>query len=366
MAHYNIVIVGAGPAGSCLARLLSLIPNLSVAIVDARRLDCPFDGSSRIKSCGGLVAPDAQKALACMDMALPKHVLVTPQLFAVRTIDITTGLERYYQRFYMNLDREAFDRWLFAGISSSVTSFLSTSVVTIMPEANGHTVQCSDGTLLHARFIVGADGANSVVRRKLFPPLPVDRYISIQERYTAPTSSPHFAAFFDATLTDYYGWGLPKDMEYLLGMAFPEGKGAKQAFEQFKQRIHTFGYNLGTPHTHEATLLLRPGCLPGSGIRPDNTACLLGEAGGYVSPSSAEGFSYAFRTAAALYRSLTMTQKSVTSEQFFPDVCRLHKKLMWPIRLGLWSKSIKRQVLYRPLPREIVMRSGINSLYIQT
>ncbi len=75
--EFDIVIVGAGPAGSCLARLAARLPGLRIALVDARALDSTYAGTGRIKSCGGLMAPDAQKAMALMDMALPSRLLVT-------------------------------------------------------------------------------------------------------------------------------------------------------------------------------------------------------------------------------------------------------------------------------------------------
>lgn len=39
-------------------------------------------------------------------------MLVDPQIFAVKTIDLRSRLVRHYQRFYINLDRDKFDRWL--------------------------------------------------------------------------------------------------------------------------------------------------------------------------------------------------------------------------------------------------------------
>ena len=47
--------------------------------------------------------------LAAMGMGLPARVLVGPQLFAVRCIDLEHGLVRYYQRHYMNIDRGRLD-----------------------------------------------------------------------------------------------------------------------------------------------------------------------------------------------------------------------------------------------------------------
>lgn len=363
MADFDIIIIGAGPAGSCFARLAAGISGLRVALVDARALDTPYTGKGRMKSCGGLLAPDAQKALACMDMVLPAHLLVTPQLFAVRTLDLPSGLEHYYQRFYLNVNREDFDRWLFASVDSRVQKFLGSTVKSISPDATGHSLVCDDGTRLHGRFIVGADGANSVVRRKLFPHLHVQRYISIQERFPRALYKAHFAAFFDQRLTDYYGWGLPKGDEYLIGAAFPAAAGAEEKFTAFKERIQPFGYATQAPLCRETTLLLRPNAMPPCSVHENGTACLLGEAGGYISPSSAEGFSYAFRTAQVLYRSLRQTRKNSAASDYFSDVCRLHARLMQPLRWILWTKILKKQVLYRPSLRRLVMRSGLQALH---
>jgi len=61
------------------------------------------------KCCGGLLAPDAQGMLSRLGW-VAKSVLQEPQLFVVRAIDVPHRLERYYQRHYINMDREQFDR----------------------------------------------------------------------------------------------------------------------------------------------------------------------------------------------------------------------------------------------------------------
>ena len=71
---YNIAIIGAGPAGATLARLLA--DRYKVLLVDKRRLTTDSDGKSSVKCCGGLLAPDAQGMLSKMGLGLPKSVLV--------------------------------------------------------------------------------------------------------------------------------------------------------------------------------------------------------------------------------------------------------------------------------------------------
>jgi len=103
---YDIAIIGLGPAGATLARLLD--SSFSVVAIDKK-----VDRETGFrKPCGGLLSQDAQKALSRFDLTLPKDVLVDPQIFAVKTLDIKTGIIRHYQRFYINLDRHKFDLWL--------------------------------------------------------------------------------------------------------------------------------------------------------------------------------------------------------------------------------------------------------------
>ena len=104
---YDIAIIGAGPAGSTLARLIG--SKYKILLVDKRPLQDTVDITLTGKCCGGLLAPDAQQVLGEMGLGLPQSVLVSPQLFVVRTFDLQANLERYYQRFYLNLNREAFD-----------------------------------------------------------------------------------------------------------------------------------------------------------------------------------------------------------------------------------------------------------------
>ena len=101
---YDVLIVGAGPAGSTLARMLGG-RGRRILLLNGQTPGKP-------KVCGGLLAPDAQKVLAAFDLTLPKSVLVDPQIFSVKTIDAEADLVRYYSRFYINADRGKFDDWL--------------------------------------------------------------------------------------------------------------------------------------------------------------------------------------------------------------------------------------------------------------
>ena len=87
---YSVIIVGAGPAGSNLARRIDS-KNHDVLLIDGAKQKGP-------KVCGGLISPDAQDLLAEYDISLPNEVLASPQLFSVKTIDLELEDIQYYRR----------------------------------------------------------------------------------------------------------------------------------------------------------------------------------------------------------------------------------------------------------------------------
>jgi len=188
---YDLAIIGAGPAGATLARLVG--ENYQVLLVDKRSLPADPYHISAGKCCGGLLAPDAQRLLSRLGLGLPRKVLVEPQIFVVRAVDLTTGLSRYYQRFYMNMDRARFDAWLRRLIPPAVDMRLGCQLVGFTRRSDYFELNLKEGgKLRHERVkvLVGADGAYSKVRRLAFPnhPLPpgLHRHSGVGGGHNAP------------------------------------------------------------------------------------------------------------------------------------------------------------------------------------
>jgi geranylgeranyl reductase len=352
---FDIAIIGAGPSGSTLARLLSA--RYRVLLVDRRNLSVDEPTPRFRKACGGLLAPDAQAMLARLGLGLPQSVLVGPQLFVVRTLDLQTSLERYYQRFYFNLDRERFDRWLASLVPDTVDRRFATEFRALHREPSGYrlTLHNAEGTMdVRARILIGADGARSKVRTlgvSAWPAAPRE-YLAVQEWLEADATPPWFSVVFDPELTDFYGWTIPKGNSILLGAALPGGADARARFEQLKERLTRHGFTFGPVQRREGHPILRPR-LPGGSPRLPEGLLLIGEAGGFISPSSAEGFSYAFQSALVAAEVLEEGLEAVA-----PRFTRATAGLRNHLRL----KNLKAPFMYNPYLRHAVMASGLKHL----
>lgn len=345
---YDIVIIGAGPAGSTLARLLD--KEYSIAVIDKKRLD----EKGFHKPCGGLLATDAQKALSRFGLTLPKEVIVDPQIFAVRTIDLDSGIARHYQRFYINLDRHKFDLWLKSLIPKHVTVFDDTTCTLIARQENGYHIEYVQNGMKHtiaARYIVGADGANSMVRRYLYPNKRIRNYVSIQQWFTEMNPKPFYSCIFDSKNTDCYSWTISKDGYFIFGGAYPKHR-CRKRFDDQKKVLENLGICFGKVLKTESCLVLRPSKLGDFCTGKDNIF-LIGEAAGFISPSSLEGISSAINT--GYYLSEILNAKTSN------PVATYRRKTLF-LRLKLYLKVLKSPFMYFPLLRRLVMASGIHSL----
>lgn len=345
MKKVDAAIVGLGPAGAILTRLLP--KDLSVAAFDRK-------GSGWQKPCGGLLAPDAQKILATLGLTLPHGLLVDPQIFSVRTIDLETGLQRHYQRFYLNLDRARLDAWLRSLVPEHTEVHDDCCVTAVTPEDGGWRVDFRENGKLQslwARYLIGADGAASIVRRTVFPKTHIRSYVAIQQWFTDKNPKPFYSCVFDPKATDCYSWSISKDSYFIFGGAYPPNH-CRDRFEDQKRRLSELGIVFGEPLKTEACLVLRPAHMSQLCTGTDNVF-LIGEAGGFISPSSLEGVSWALESAIMLRDALI----SDDPRRSYDRACRA-------LRRKIGVKLLKCPFMYDPSLRKLVMKSGLQSIEV--
>lgn len=351
MKHYDIAIVGAGPAGSTLARYLE--EKYKVLLIDGRKLDETPDKS--IKNCGGLISPDAQKALASFGLAIPKSVLVTPQMFSVKTIDFDNNLVQNYQRNYINVDRELFDRWLIS-LASCDRAFGFRFKGAVKRDSIYELTLSKNGKkeMITADMIVGADGANSRVKKLLQSQKKPKRYISTQEWFKNSTNLNEYVAMFDSEVSDFYSWIIPKGEHIIFGTAIEEGKNASYHHNLQKQKLNRAGYNLTNSIKKEGSFLLRPMGSKDICLGEDKIA-LVGEAAGFISPTSAEGISYAMLSANSLGEAIVENRE---------NFLKLYSKKTAFLKRNIDFKMLKYPAMYNRIIRKVVISSKIGTIKI--
>ena len=354
---YDVAIIGAGPAGATLARLIG--DQYRVLLIEKRRLPDRSDGFSAIKCCGGLLAPDAQMMLSKLGLGLPRSVLEDPQLFVVKSIDLHQGLERYYQRHYINMNRKKFDSWLLSLVPPAVDIRTNSRLKSYVAENNHFKlafVHEKRNFVEKAKILIGADGAKSKIRaqsspRHLYP----QKYVAIQEWVERKNDFPYFTSIFDRKITDYYCWTIPKGNYLLVGAALHPKEKPAQKFRHLKTKLKAYGMNFGKTVFRAGTLILRP-VKQNQLLTGKKGVALLGEAAGWISPSSAEGLSYAFRSALMLAEALQSAPNGF-EKRYYEKTRRL--------RRNIFLKNLKSIAIFNPALRKMVMNTGLQSIAVR-
>lgn len=344
--RYDIAIIGAGPAGAAFAKELSRkAPQLQVLLVDGQ-------GESNKKVCGGLLAPDAQEMFAKLNLTLPTDILADPQIFDVETIDLVQKCVRNYQRHYLNMDRYAFDKWLVSLIPDRVDVY-NGRCMKLSREGDGFVLDL--GTqIVKSRFLVGADGASSVVRRTFFKDKPM-KYVAIQQHFACKNPAlPPYSCIFDPETSDSCSWTIRKEEVIIFGGAFHK-KNCRAAYEKQRQRLEEYlGLSFGQPIKTEACLVTSPRKWRDFKVGSDGVF-LIGEAAGFISASSFEGISSALLSARLLAEAFGASPNGA-------EILRIYAKSTKKLKFKLYTKIQKRKVLCSPFLRALVMKSGVQSM----
>jgi geranylgeranyl reductase family protein len=352
MDRFDVLIVGAGPAGSFAAEQLARA-GVRVALFDGRPPGEP-------KACGGGVTSKALKAwphlldavgrtIDELDMYSPsgKHLhLKLDEPFAVYSrIAFDTFLRERARAagaevFAEKVSARGFKRA--AGKTSS--SEASLDPVAIAPGSDtdaGWIVHTQSGAEFHTKYLVGADGANSAIAKKLAGPLPPAE-MEVAFGYRAPLPKSVEAATVVAFLPKWvgYAWAFPRLDHVSFGIATTQDEfdhekldallwdfmvsyyevaqvGSSSPRMRLWRREHDIAQTNSLRHTAERYAARIPGLAPRTW--DTRKACgdgwaLLGDAAGFADPVTGEGIYYAIRSA-ELFAETYLAGEPMTYEQ---------------------------------------------------
>jgi menaquinone-9 beta-reductase len=299
-SRFDVLIVGAGPAGSVAALVLAR-GGVRVALVD--KAIFPRD-----KACGDVVGPRGLRLLADLGLALENGRDVGDLLVVGptgRRVQLPSAEGLTYPGHGTAVTRVAFDAMLHdAAVRAGVTPVVGRASKPLEVEGRLAGYRLSSGEDLHADFVIGADGATSQVATAagLVDPNLVLWGFAVRTYVPQAVNLPAIVLWEPTRWHAFpgYGWVFPgPDGRANVGLGLATrsdrraGANAVRALPEFLQHLRGLGLldapsPTGSPRLGGWLKMGMVGTTPAIG-----RVLLVGDAAGLVNPLQGEGISQA-------------------------------------------------------------------------
>lgn len=297
---YDVIVVGAGPAGSIAARDCA---NKGFKTLLLEKYPLP-----REKPCGGAVM---YRGLRTIGKRVPEHI-IEQRIFGLRFLLPDGSASEFVSNKLIGITvfRDRFDEFLARGASDAGADLVDNArVVDARISEEATHVRIADGRKYSAKYLLGADGVNSIVSRALgLRPkrkdlsriglgMEADFHVGKEGVMKATGGNPTILEVCAVDHRVSYGWVFPKKEHLAIGIA-----GAGVHMRALRPRFDNFCRTVEKRINISLNLeKRRTFFLGGDGLRGKNVAdrtILIGDAAGFVDPLMGEGIAYAMKSGA--------------------------------------------------------------------
>ena len=371
---YDVLIIGAGPSGSNAAiSYKNLNPNLKVGLIDKSIFP-------RDKSCGDAIGPGVISALKRFNN---QHILdnepqvVSTTLYGPENI----GIQNYIPEVKNKEDSIVYvipridldNRILNLAKDLEVDVFEGYSFVSFEKDSdNKLVVEIKNGdniTKLGTKILVGADGANSRVRKQLNVNTNSDWHKAIAIR--AYIDSPNYLEIFkertlmfeiNVSAEKGYAWAFPSKGNLLnIGIGVP-----LNIFKKEKLDINVLLQDFITQLTNRGVVVEnirdeKSYLLPFASSRPkfknDINVALIGDASSMINPMSGEGIFYGMEAGYLLAKN---TYNLIDSPDLTKGIADYEKAFSKRFRKHYLSCALARLLLQSPFMTKRLLKVASN------
>lgn len=281
----DLVVVGAGPAGSRAAELFAS-RGASVVLLDPK---APWE-----KPCGGgLTAAALRHTPELRELCGESETIREVVVVAPSGASVVVPLRSPYEV----VSRLTFSRWGLERAEAAGARFLSVAAQSAERDRSGWRVIDSRGGVHRARWLIAADGATSRLRGQLAPNF---RPELAPTRVAYPRlGSPHGrAVLLFLSAAEGYLWDFPRYDHHSVGVGVPPGTFTRLDLDEAIAQYRLAEAGEDTSAEYRGAVIATSNWAAG---RFQDLAgrdyVLLGDAAGLADPATGEGIDYALRSA---------------------------------------------------------------------